>query len=110
MTMFQPDKISLGPDTPLIRAIEAIDAGSVQIALIVDDNKRLLGTLTDGDVRRSLLRGVSIESPVSTVMNRSPHTLPVGTPRDVILCQMNSFCVRQMPIVDAAGCVVGLEL
>ena len=54
----------IGPDGTLREAIETIDRAVLQIALVVDENRRLLGVLTDGDIRRALLQAGSLEVPV----------------------------------------------
>ena len=56
-------------------AIQVIDQGSLQVALVVGDQERLEGVVTDGDVRRGLLKGVSLEAPVREIMNPVPVTV-----------------------------------
>jgi dTDP-glucose pyrophosphorylase len=90
--------------------IEHIDAGAVQIALVVDERGRLLGTVTDGDVRRALLRGRPLESPVTESMNPSPQVVRAGQEREATLAMMRRRALHQLPVVDAAGVVVGLEV
>ena len=66
-------------------ALARIDSGGLRIALVVDAADHLLGTLTDGDVRRGMLRGVKLEAPADLVMNPKPRsattflTVPVAT-------------------------------
>ena len=55
----------INPDTPIVKAIEIIDHGGIQIAVVVDSNGRLLGTVTDGDVRRGILKGIPLEKVVA---------------------------------------------
>ena len=62
--------ISIGLNASVLEALRVIENGSAQIALVVDDKKCLLGTLTDGDIRRGLLRGETLEAPVHLFMNR----------------------------------------
>ena len=62
--------IFVRPDASIAEAIRIIDKGAAQIALVVDADLRLLGTLTDGDIRRGLLRGENLESLVEMVMHR----------------------------------------
>src|SRR5476651_178851 len=73
--------IYLTVDSPIRHAIEAIDrSGKLGIALVVDGQKRLLNTLTDGDVRRGMLAGLGLELPVSRLLEikkRMPHPEPV---------------------------------
>ena len=54
----------------LRQAVSAIDRGAAQIALVVDAEQRLIGTVTDGDIRRGLLRGETLESSVDQVLHR----------------------------------------
>ena len=65
-------KILVRPDTPVLEAIKRLDNGAAQIVLVVDPRGRLIGTLTDGDTRRALLRGVALDVPVSSIMNSAP--------------------------------------
>lgn len=97
-------------DASLREAIGRIDAGSVQIALIVDGTGRLLGTVTDGDVRRALLRGVTLDASVREVMNVNPTRAYSSWERESILALMQSRGLHQIPVVDDAGIVVGLEV
>jgi len=57
--------IIITPETPILKAIEIIDQSGLQIALVVNENGRLLGTVTDGDVRRAILKHLSLHEAVS---------------------------------------------
>jgi dTDP-glucose pyrophosphorylase len=91
-------------------AIRAIDESALQIALIVDAEQRLVGTVTDGDVRRGLLRGTSLDARVTEIMNSEPVACPVSLGREAALTVMRGSDVKQVPLIDATGRVVGLEL
>ena len=103
------EKVLIGPQATLHEAIRALDAGGLQIALVVDAQRKLLGTLTDGDVRRALLRLVSLEAPVSEVMGRHPHSAPHDSSKDLVLALMERRQLLQIPLLDDQGRVVGLE-
>jgi dTDP-glucose pyrophosphorylase len=90
--------------------IECIDRSSLQIALVVSPSGRLLGTVTDGDVRRGILKGIQLDEPVNLVMNQTPHTIGSGLEREAVLSLMRQTQVRQMPVVDSSGVLVGLEV
>lgn len=90
--------------------IRRIEESSLQIALVVDDTKRLVGTVTDGDVRRGILRGVGLDQAVSLVMNPNPTVLTPPIDRDQVLGLMKNLSIRQIPIVDAQGHPMGLEV
>lgn len=97
------------PTTSIIDAVAAINRSAVQIANVVDADDRLLGTVTDGDVRRGLLAGVRLSDTVETVMNRNPVTAPAGGNRMKLLAMMRRRSVNQVPLLDTQGRVVGLE-
>lgn len=94
-------------DASLIEAINTINETATQIALVLDDSGRLLGTLTDGDVRRAVLRGV-VNSRVDEIMNRKPMTVPVESTREHLLALMRQYTYHHLPLVDNTGVVVGL--
>lgn len=102
-------QILLAPDDDIRRAIEVIDEGAKRIALVVDGAGRLLGTVTDGDIRRGILRHVPLEAPISQVMNAQPRTLPENHLRADALQLLGSAQVLQVPIVNDEGVLVGLE-
>jgi dTDP-glucose pyrophosphorylase len=103
-------KSLVSPDATLKETIRRIDEGSLQIALVVDESQRLLGTVTDGDVRRGLLRGVSLDDPALAIMNRRPTVAAPDQSRDVILALMKGGLLHHVPLVDAQGRVVGMEV
>lgn len=94
------EKIFVRADATVRDAIECIDAGAIEIALAVDDDKRLLGTISDGDVRRALMRGISLDSPVTEVVHPSPITAPVSTARDELLRLMTEHGIEQVPLLN----------
>jgi len=98
------------PDVSIRTAIEVIDAQAVQIVLVVAEDGVLLGSLTDGDVRRAMLAGRSLDEPVSEVMHTSPCTVLVGTQQRDILELMKARRIHQVPVVSDHGKVVGLEV
>ena len=108
--MRDPAPLLLTPEATIRTALQRIDAGGAQIALVVDDSRRLLGTVTDGDVRRGILAGRDLGDPVSGVMNPAPSTATIADGRDRVLALMRRRRIHQVPIVDAAGVVLGLEL
>ena len=95
-------------DATLEQAIEVLDKAALRIALVVDANDTLLGTLTDGDVRRALLKHLSLETPVNQVMNGQPKTAEQSWTESRILALMEQHELLQLPLVDAEKRVVGL--
>jgi dTDP-glucose pyrophosphorylase len=98
-------------ETATVRdAIAAIDRGAVQLAIVVDAARRLVATVTDGDVRRGLLRGVGLDAPVGAVMRTDPVTARAADPRWLSFKTMTERRLHQLPVIDADGRVIGLEL
>jgi dTDP-glucose pyrophosphorylase len=103
-------KILLPANTTLHQAICCMDETSLQILIIVTDGGRLLGTLTDGDIRRGLLRGLEMSSTVESIIHRDPLVVPPQWGRDTVLQLMQANKVHQLPVVDEKRNVVGLHL
>ena len=92
----------------LEKAVEVLDKAALRIALVVDEHDKLLGTLTDGDVRRAMLGHFALDTPVSQVMNRHPKTAQKSWEKNRILAVMEQYELLQLPLVDDGGCIVGL--
>lgn len=103
------EKTLVGPSATLEQAVDVLDKGGLRIAIVVDENRRLLGTLTDGDVRRALLRHLPMDIEVSHVMCPTPHVAHREWTREHVLTVMESTQLIQLPVVDQQNAVVGLE-
>ncbi|WP_230632314.1 nucleotidyltransferase family protein [Chromobacterium violaceum] len=100
----------VSPHMCLDDALKVMDAGGQRLALVIDGEHKLVGILTDGDVRRALLNRVNFESAtVSDVMQASPHTALSGSSRDTLLQIMKQHDILHVPIVDSNGRLIGLE-
>lgn len=100
----------IAPTAPLMTALERINGANAQIALVADAEGRLLGTVTDGDVRRAILAGHALDVPVQDIMKRNPI---VGRPEftdQIFLNLMREHSVHQLPVVDQDGRLVDLIL
>ena len=97
-------------DTNIHDVLKIIDhQGGQKIALVIDSDQKLLGTVTDGDVRRGILSGIDAQSPVSMIMNGKPIKAKPSDSRQFILSILRQNKLRQIPIVDDAGCLLGLD-
>jgi dTDP-glucose pyrophosphorylase len=99
----------VSPLSSLRKAVEIIDRGAAQIALVTDSN-RLIGIITDGDVRRGLLRGESLDAPVTNIMRRDFRSLPASATAADALALMQRETLHQIPVLDGNGSVVHLFL
>lgn len=100
----------LPADATLQHAIRNLDASGLQIALVVSRAGVLIGTVTDGDIRRGLLRGSDLGGSIEAIMFREPLVVPPQMGRDTVLQLMQANGIRQLPVVDEHRRVVGLHL
>jgi len=99
------------PSTASIRAaMEAIDRDVSRIALLVGAGGELVGTVTDGDARRAILAGTSLDSPASSIMKAQPVVAERDMTDDEIVALMLTRSVRQVPVVDENGRVLDIKL
>ena len=102
--------VTLPEERTIRQGIATIDRGGLQVALIVDTQKRLVGIVTDGDVRRGLLNGLNLDSPVQQVMNRQFRFVREGTKDSEVLALMRQESLYQIPVLDEQGRVLRLFL
>ena len=102
--------LQLTASARLSDAIKVINTGRVQIAFVVDENKRLIGTVTDGDIRRALLRGESFDLSVANIMFRNFRSLPSSATENEALALMRRETLHQIPALDEQGRVIHLFL
>jgi dTDP-glucose pyrophosphorylase len=101
--------LSLSPESTLRDAMVTIDQGHIGIALIVDDTDHLQGTVTDGDLRRAILRGVALDHSVSLVMNRNFVAGREEMSTANLLELMRIHSIKQVPLLDSNGRIVGIH-
>lgn len=89
--------------------IEVIDRSAVKIVLVVDSAGRLEGTVTDGDIRRGILRKVDFSDSVAQIMKQSPTVATISDSKEEIFKKMQQLQHRYMPLLDGDGHVIGLE-
>lgn len=97
-------------DASVRQALEAIDRGAVEVALVVDSHGALVGTVSDGDIRRALLSGTSLEDRVAPYANRKPTTARPSNGRAEVLDQMRARAISQIPVIGDDGKLIGLHV
>ena len=107
---FDWEKAIMPAGASIQNIISNLDATGLQIVLVTQDNNVLLGTISDGDIRRGVLRGLKLDSPADSVIQRKPLVVPETLDRDLVLQLMTANSVRQIPIVDRNNRLVGLHL
>lgn len=100
----------LAKDSTIEDAMRSLDRSGVEISLVVDEKGVLLGTVTDGDVRRALLSGASLKARASDCMNRNFASVPPSAGRAEVMDLMQARRLSGVPVVDASGRLIGLHL
>lgn len=102
------EKIKIFATSSIKEAVKAIEAGALRIALVVDINNKLLGTLTDGDIRRGLLRKKTLDDIVEGVYFKNPVTAKKDCSREDLIHLCTSNKIFQVPILDDDQKVIDL--
>ncbi|HSB01648.1 MAG TPA: nucleotidyltransferase family protein [Anaerolineales bacterium] len=106
------EDLFISPDQPIRVALEHIDRGGLGIALVVDEERHLIGTISDGDIRRAMLASIDLESPTRILLERKaqpyfrPITAQIGTSREILLGLMKQYVLREIPLLDIEDRVV----
>lgn len=91
------------------KALEIINTEALRVAIVIDENNRLKGMISDGDIRRGLLNDLTLQDPVSQVMNSSPITAKLGTSKEALIELMERKQILSVPLLNSDGVLVGLE-
>jgi dTDP-glucose pyrophosphorylase len=91
-------------------AISCLDASSLRIVIVIDQQGIFEGTISDGDIRRGLLKGLDLESPIESVIHRNAVVVPPAFGREIVMQLMRSNQLQQIPVVDDQARVVGLHV
>lgn len=97
-------------ESNILDAIAIIDRAAMGLGLVIDRHHRLHGTITDGDVRRGILRGLTMQQPVSEIMNPMPQVAEENDCREVVMHRMRHASIRHMPVVDGLGRLIDVWL
>ena len=102
-------KNTTGPDTSILECMRLITEWRQQLLPITDENGRLLGVVSDGDIRRAILKGEGLDQSVKIIMNTNPIVLPLQSlDRGKALFLLRENSLRWLPVVDEAGIFINL--
>lgn len=102
-------KVILDVNNSMLDAIEVLNKEALRIVLIVDKDQKLIGTVTDGDIRRALISHKSMDTLLSEIMNRKPTSISSNASDEDVLMIMKEKDILQFPVIDSDGRVVGLK-
>ena len=100
--------IFVSESVPIKSAIDRIHECALGVVLVTDNNGRLKGTVTDGDVRRAILKNVDLSSPVKDIMNQSPTSAKDRLPEFELKKIMLNKGIMALPILDEQGAVIDI--
>ena len=93
----------------IVEALEALDKTAMKCLLVVDDKNKLIGSLTDGDIRRAILKGINFNEPIDKAYFRSPKALTANNySKKEALKIMNETSLEFLPVVDKDNKLVGM--
>ncbi len=104
---FESGKIGRGGT--IREALHSLEKSALEIVLVVDEREKLIGVLTDGDIRRALLSGSTLDSAIQGTMQREFTFVGPGMGRAEVLDLMRARSISQIPILDAEGRLIGLH-
>ena len=104
------EHIKLTARSTIKEALEIIDTGAIKIAVVLGEGDKLLGTVSDGDVRRGLLNGLGLESIIEPIFNQNPITFNINDSKEDILKEAIEKKIYQIPIIDKNGVLVGIDV
>lgn len=107
--MFTLQDITVRPHITIRETLQIIDKSSKQIALVVDEDNKLIGTLNDGDIRRGLLKGFTLSDTIENIYFRTPTVANINDSKETIIKLATTKKILQIPLIDNDGILVGLK-
>ena len=86
--------------------LKKVDSAGTQMGFVLDNAQKLVGIVSDGDVRRALLRGENLTTPIENVMNRNPKTSHVNLSRSDLIAILEKNSIQHLPILNDHGVLV----
>ncbi|MBN2640706.1 MAG: nucleotidyltransferase family protein [Victivallales bacterium] len=107
--MNQFSHLLLSPNASIREALKIISSGAMKIAVIADKDNRLIGTISDGDIRRGLLDNMSLDDSIEMIYSRTPTFCNIADSQETVLQTAIEKNLYQIPIVDNERRIVGIE-
>ena len=92
-------RASLNRNTSIYEAIKNLEKTAIQIVLVVDSKNNFLGTLTDGDIRKGVLKGLKLSTPIDKLMNKKPIFVKNKILQDDAFEIMKKYSINHLPII-----------
>ena len=106
--MYKIDEIKINQNASIKQALKVIDKGAIKVAVVLSDDGLLLGMLSDGDIRRALLNGMSLDDSITSIINKHPVVANINDTKERILELANEKKLHQIPIISN-GKLIGIQ-
>ena len=107
--MIKQNRITVFKNQTIKDTLQIIDNGGIRIAIVLDDQQKVIGTITDGNIRRGLLKGLTLDSTIESIYFRKPTLASVNESKEKVIQKAISKKLYQIPIVDEEGYLVDIE-
>ena len=104
------DNIKLTIKSTIKEALTIIDSGAIKIAVVIDVHEKLIGTLSDGDIRRGILDGKTLDSVIEDIYFKTPTVINVNKSKEDVIKLCIAKKIYQIPVIDDLGRIIGIEL
>ena len=107
--MINHEEITVNKNQTIKEALQIIDKGAIRIAIVLDETQKVIGTLTDGDIRRGLLNSLTLDSTIDNLYFKTPTLANINDSKEAIIQKAITKRLYQIPIVDDNGKLVDIE-
>jgi len=103
-------KILAKPSFSLKAALKQIDKSGLQVLVVVDEEDRILGIVTDGDMRRAIIKDLDFRTPIQDIMTKNPIVISYKSSKEESLQLMKKYEIRHIPVVDEKNKIIDIFL
>ena len=103
-------KIFVKPNFSLKEALKQMDKIALQVLVVVDEENRILGIVTDGDMRRAIIKGIDFKTPIHDIMTKTPIVISYKSSKEEALRLMKKYEIRHIPVVDEKNKIIDIFL
>jgi dTDP-glucose pyrophosphorylase len=102
-------KVLVEPDISIKAALKKMNESGHQILVVVDQDEKVLGIITDGDIRRGLIKNTSLDEPIKKIMNRNPIILRDPCNDKEAIKLMKKYSIKHIPILDDRNRLIDIK-
>ena len=103
-------KILIKPNFSLKAALKQIDKSALQVLIVLDEEDRILGIVTDGDMRRAIIKGIDFKTPIQDIMTKNPIVISYKNNKEEALRLMKKYEIRHIPVIDEKNKIIDIFL